>query len=360
MEQPSSPAVEKNSHRERKGLAHLIKSTAKAKAKVETKQMVSAQIQTSPLPAPAKETQTPRRERNESVTQTSPVKNPVTKTPATLKEGVCSLSGHQLVVMMQTFATALAAQLNIPGNAANRTGQECNESHSQCLEIPVQDQRIQDEETEQNVNQSGRGHEHIDGDNRPLKILQWNLNSFNSKRSSFMATAYSEQVDIILLQETRVELSQTPKVWGYHVFSEPEIPQQSRGCMILIKNDIPCTKIEEPILCGEGVEIQAVKLYLADTTLVCYNVYRRYAGVLDISELISEAANRKVFIGGDFNAHHHQLESPGPCNRAGIHIIQALDEMPGVRLLNNGEPTHRDGGRLDLSFITEELCGGST
>ena len=75
---------------------------------------------------------------------------------------------------------------------------------------------------------------------------------------------------------------------------------------------------------------------------------------------MSEAANSKVFIGGYFNAHHHRLESPGPCNRMGIHIIQTLDEMTGVRLLNNGEPTHRDGGRLDLSFITEELCKGST
>ena len=82
--------------------------------------------------------------------------------------------------------------------------------------------------------------------------------------------------------------------------------------------------------------------------------------MLDISELMSEAANNKVFIGGNFNAHHHQLESPGPCNRTGIHIIQTLDEMPGFRFLNNGEPTHRDGGRLDLSFITEELCEGST
>ena len=90
-------------------------------------------------------------------------------------------------------------------NAANRTGQECNESPSQWLEIPDQDQRRQDEETEQNVNQSGRGHEHIDGDNRPLKILQWNLNSFNTKSSFLMAMAYSEQVDVILLQETRVK-----------------------------------------------------------------------------------------------------------------------------------------------------------
>ena len=240
-------------------------------------------------------------------------------------------------------------------NAANRTGQECNESHSQCLEIPDQDQRRQDEEIEQNVNQSGRGHEHIDGDNRPLKILQWNLNSFNAKRNFLMVTAYSEQMDVILLQETRIKLGHTPKVRGYRVFSEPEIPQQSRGCMILVKNDIPCAKIEEPMLCGEGWRHKPLSF-----TLVCYNVYKRHAGVLDISELMSEAANNKVFIGGDFNAHHRRLESPGPCNRMGIHIIQTLNEMPGVRLLNNGEPTHRDGGRLDLSFISEELCEGST
>ena len=81
-----------------------------------------------------------------------------------------------------------------------------------------------------------------------------------------MATAYSEEVDVILLQEKRAKLGHTPKVRGYCVFSEPEISQQSRGCMILVKNDIPCARIVEPILGGEGVEIQAVKLYLADTT----------------------------------------------------------------------------------------------
>ena len=35
------------------------------------------------------------------------------KTQFTIKEGNYSLSGHQLLMMMQTFATALAAQLSI-------------------------------------------------------------------------------------------------------------------------------------------------------------------------------------------------------------------------------------------------------
>ena len=84
---------------------HLVKSSAKAKAKAEKKKMISAQIQTSPIPATPRETQTPIREIKDTVTQTP--------TPSTKKEGDYCLTGTQLVLMMQTFATTLAAQLNI-------------------------------------------------------------------------------------------------------------------------------------------------------------------------------------------------------------------------------------------------------
>ena len=146
--------MEENSHRERKGPAHLVKSTAKSKAEAETKKMVSAQIQTSPVPAPAKETQT------------------VVPNPQKGKKGVCDTnftsedSGHQDpghiegrgLQFVRTPTCHNDADLRhctgsaTQHNAANRTGQERNESHSQCHEIPDQDQRRQDEETEQNVN----------------------------------------------------------------------------------------------------------------------------------------------------------------------------------------------------------------
>ena len=44
---------------------------------------------------------------------------------------------------------------------------------------------------------------------------------------------------------------------------------------------------------------------------------------------------------------------------AGIHITQTLKDLPGVRQLSNDEPTNRDGERLDLAFITEELYGAT-
>ena len=60
-----------------------------------------------------------------------------------------------------------------------------------------------------------------------------------------MAMVYLEEVDVVLHQEMLIKQGKTPNVQGYHVFSEPENPQEVRGCMILVKNDIPCKKIEQ-------------------------------------------------------------------------------------------------------------------
>ena len=190
---------------------------------------------------------------------------------------------------------------------------------------------------------------------KPLKILQWNLNSFRAKRAALMVTAKSEDIDIIMLQETLVKQGLPPTFSGYRVFSDPRIPQQTRGCMILVKNSIPSQRIDSPISCGNMVETQAVKIFLADQSLICYNIYKQHGGDLDISELMAEAESQPIIIGGDFNAHHPRLNSVTSTNVAGTHIIQTLDETSGLTLLNNGEPTHINGGRLDLTFLSEVL-----
>ena len=118
--------------------------------------------------------------------------------------------------MMQTFVTALAAQPNI--TLQTEQVKKATRATLNATKFLTRTSEGKDKETEQNVNQSGRGHEHFDGDNRPLKILQWNLNSFNTKRSFLMATAYLEQVDVILLQETHIKLGQTLKVLGISCF----------------------------------------------------------------------------------------------------------------------------------------------
>ncbi|XP_050699365.1 uncharacterized protein LOC126986910 [Eriocheir sinensis] len=47
-------------------------------------------------------------------------------------------------------------------------------------------------------------------------------------------------------------------------------------------------------------------------------------------------------------------------NRAGGHLAAALEDVPGVGLLNTGVPTHEAGGVLDLSLVSRPLTVGKT
>ena len=46
------------------------------------------------------------------------------------------------------------------------------------------------------------------------------------------------------------------------------------------------------------------------------------------------------------------LSSCSPTNDAGIHIDYTLEQFQNIALMNNGEPTHTRGGRLDLTFVS--------
>ena len=158
---------------------------------------------------------------------------------------------------------------------------------------------------------------------------------------------------MILLQET-LHRNTNFKLSGYNTFSKPADANTNRGLMILIKNSIPTSHTSPPD-CGEGVEVQAVKIKLLNQNLTIYNLYKSHRGLFEGGELFAQAAEEQSFIGGDFNAHHTILNSPGRNNADGEHIAYLLGEFPNIELLNNGEPTHIRGGRLDLSFTNSSL-----
>ena len=103
----------------------------------------------------------------------------------------------------------------------------------------------------------------------------------------------------------------------------------------------------------------AITVTLLNMQLNIYNVYRKlnreYTGELELTQLFGLASTENTIILGDFNAHHPILSSPSVTNEAGRHIAQSLDDFLDIALLNNGQPTHILGGRLDLSFITTAL-----
>lgn len=93
---------------------------------------------------------------------------------------------------------------------------------------------------------------------------------------------------------------------------------------------------------------------LRNETIEIYNVYHHPGFQLEAGELLSLCSTASVFIGGDFNAHHHFLGSTSN-NRKGHHLAECMENIPEATLLNTIEPTHIAGGILDLSFTSSHL-----
>ncbi|KAG7169518.1 putative RNA-directed DNA polymerase from mobile element jockey-like 55, partial [Homarus americanus] len=124
--------------------------------------------------------------------------------------------------------------------------------------------------------------------------------------------------------------------------------------MILVRATIPSLEVE-PVHCGDGVEAQTVRIYLANDSLVVYNIYKPPPKRLEAGELLTQATQELVLIAGDFNAHHPTINPTTSMNQDGHHLVELLTDVPEITLINTGEPTHILGGTLDLTFISTEL-----
>ncbi|KAG7178202.1 putative Endonuclease-reverse transcriptase-containing protein 2 [Homarus americanus] len=124
--------------------------------------------------------------------------------------------------------------------------------------------------------------------------------------------------------------------------------------MILVRATIPSSEVD-PVHCGDGVEAQAVRIHLANDSLVVYNIYKPPTKQLEAGELLTQATQELVLIAGDFSAHHPTFNSTTKMNQEGHHLVELLTDVPEITLINTGEPTHILGGTLDLTFISTEF-----
>lgn len=195
----------------------------------------------------------------------------------------------------------------------------------------------------------------MDDDNhRLLTVLQWNINGVRGRKAYLEVFLAHHQVDICLLQETRHCHEVPVSIRGYQVFSlAPE--GRGRGLITLVRDDIPASRLSTRVNCGEEVETLGVNITLRDTSLLTVNLYRPAASSLELDEVFTDASERLLLIGGDFNAHHPVLSSTSPRNAAGVAVADALAASPGMQLLNSSTPTHVRGGILDLTFISKVL-----
>ncbi|KAG7165289.1 RNA-directed DNA polymerase from mobile element jockey-like 19 [Homarus americanus] len=180
-----------------------------------------------------------------------------------------------------------------------------------------------------------------------IKITQWNVQGQSNKRHTVQAAAIAKNIDVFILQETLMSKDKQFRLPGYQQYSLPKGPN-SHGSMILVRATIPSSEVE-PVHCGDGVEAQAVRIHLANDSLVVYNIYK------PPTKLLTQATQELVLIAGDFIADHPTINSTTRMNQDGHHLVELLTDVPEITLINTGEPTHILGGTLDFTFFSTEL-----
>ncbi|KAG7157142.1 putative RNA-directed DNA polymerase from mobile element jockey-like 52, partial [Homarus americanus] len=181
---------------------------------------------------------------------------------------------------------------------------------------------------------NGRGGERLDHEGR--EQLQ------HQRRGDIDRIALPPYNTVFILQETLMSEDQQFRLPGYQQYSVPKGPN-SHGSMTIVRATIPSS------------EAQAVRIHLANDSLVVYNIYKPPTKRLEAGELLTQATQELVLIAGDFNAHHPTINSTTRMNLDGHHLLELLTDVPEKTLSNTGEPMHILGGTLDLTFISTEL-----
>lgn len=105
-----------------------------------------------------------------------------------------------------------------------------------------------------------------------LRILQWNIQGISNKYQ-LRESAIRDRMDVFLLQEMVVPPSRSINMSGCVVHNVSKTIWQSQGIAILVRNTLHSTEVNDPVSCGEGVEVQDIKINLpcGPITLYIYN-----------------------------------------------------------------------------------------
>ncbi|XP_068227962.1 uncharacterized protein [Palaemon carinicauda] len=172
-----------------------------------------------------------------------------------------------------------------------------------------------------------------------MRILNWSIDGVRAKMPSLIAVCKTEDIDVILLQETWLTSGAKFRIARYNAYTTPRIGTD-KGLAALVKTSIPTARIHNLIACGNNIKTLAVRITLLNQNIDIYSNYRKInreePGELQLAQLFAHTAVSPTIICGDFKAHHPLLSSPSARIPSGEHIAFALEEFEGVSLLNKG------------------------
>lgn len=186
-----------------------------------------------------------------------------------------------------------------------------------------------------------------------LRVLSLNVDGLKRKMIDIMHYALREDVDIILIQEARVDNDFKPRFGGYKMYTL-SVNDGIHGLVTFVKKSIFVEEIN--IKFNSGVETQAFMISYKGNKFNLINSYfprEKFRPELFPDELFLE----DCFLIGDFNAKNSELcPTCRGNNNCGRYLVNFLNNNENVKLIGNKEPTHMMGGRLDYVCMFGEFC----
>ena len=190
-----------------------------------------------------------------------------------------------------------------------------------------------------------------------LKIVSLNANGLKAKsRLPVVADLLrTHNIDILLVQETRLKANMRASIVGYHHYridSSPGI----RGLSTFIKHGL--THAQHLPLNNSDVETQATEVTLADEQLIIFNAYKSpsndHLDTSDIDRML--AAGRAVIVVGDLNCKHTAWDCRYN-NKAGKQLYNHYRQR-SYQIVAPDEPTRTDPRDAGTSTLDIALTQG--
>lgn len=192
-----------------------------------------------------------------------------------------------------------------------------------------------------------------------MKLLQWNINGFSTKKEYLQILTTKSKFDCICLQETNFKLDYCYNLSGYQAVykNRHNNRRASGGVVIYVNNDVDISQI--PL--NTNLEAVAVRINSPYALTVC-NIYLPNSTKLDIGDL-AHLENQLIspyIVVGDFNG-HNAIWGSNYTDTRGKLIEHWIDNSEELILLNNGYNTHFSvsSGQhsvIDLSLSSKEIA----
>lgn len=184
-------------------------------------------------------------------------------------------------------------------------------------------------------------------------MCTWNSNGLSYKAPIVSNFLKRHKIDILLINETKLKVTQKFSVKGYKVLRKDRLAVNKGGIMILIRHDIP---FKEVIINNLSFEYIALKLLDNTHVISVYNCPRNLFSIAELNALTN--TGRKVIIAGDFNA-HHKLWNCHINDKNGFTLLHFLNSNHNTDLHVTDDHTHfpfndTTATTIDL-FITKNI-----